>query len=40
MKLQKALSNELVLLEPLQVSDFEELFKVASDPLIWEQHLI
>lgn len=38
MKLQKALSNELVLLEPLQVSDFEELFKVASDPLIWEQH--
>lgn len=23
---------------PLQESDFDELFKVASDPLIWEQH--
>ena len=23
---------------PLKESDFEELYKVASDPLIWEQH--
>jgi RimJ/RimL family protein N-acetyltransferase len=25
-------------LKPLQESDFENLYKVASDPLIWEQH--
>ena len=32
------LSNELVRLLPLKLNDFEKLFKVASDPLIWEQH--
>ena len=32
------LQNELVQLKPLSVGDFEELFAVASDPLIWEQH--
>jgi RimJ/RimL family protein N-acetyltransferase len=32
------LQNELVQLAPLTVADFEELFAVASDPLIWEQH--
>jgi RimJ/RimL family protein N-acetyltransferase len=32
------LSNHLVRLEPLQPVHFEELYLVASDPLIWEQH--
>lgn len=35
---QPILEDENVLLRPLQQSDFEELYKVASDPLIWEQH--
>jgi RimJ/RimL family protein N-acetyltransferase len=32
------LHNDLVQLTPLTADDFEELFAVASDPLIWEQH--
>ncbi|WP_395045192.1 GNAT family N-acetyltransferase [Flavobacterium sp.] len=32
------LQNQLIKLIPLQKSDFEELFSVASDKLIWEQH--
>lgn len=32
------LANELVVLQPLQPQHFEELYAVASDPLIWEQH--
>lgn len=36
--LQPVLENELILLQPLQQNDFERLFAVASDPLIWEQH--
>lgn len=32
------LKNEWVSLHPLQETDFERLFAVASDPLIWEQH--
>ena len=32
------LENDLVQLLPLQENDFEKLYKVASDPLIWEQH--
>jgi RimJ/RimL family protein N-acetyltransferase len=32
------LNNNSVLLEPLLVDHFEELYGVASDPLIWEQH--
>jgi RimJ/RimL family protein N-acetyltransferase len=35
---QPHLSGDLVRLRPLRESDFEELFSVASDPLIWEQH--
>jgi RimJ/RimL family protein N-acetyltransferase len=35
---QPFLSNELVHLSPLQSVDFETLYAVASDPLIWEQH--
>ena len=32
------LKNETIQLIPLQKIDFEELYKVASDPLVWEQH--
>jgi RimJ/RimL family protein N-acetyltransferase len=36
--LQPVLKGELLELRPLQRADFDELFAVASDPLIWEQH--
>jgi len=36
--LQPYLENALVSLRPLGQSDFDDLFKVASDPIIWEQH--
>jgi RimJ/RimL family protein N-acetyltransferase len=32
------LKNNLVWLEPLEQGHFDELYLVASDPLIWEQH--
>ena len=32
------LENELVQLVPLTADDFERLYAVAADPLIWEQH--
>ena len=32
------LKNEWIHLIPLQETDFEELYAVASDPLVWEQH--
>lgn len=32
------LENDLVSLVPLMDSDFDSLFKVASDQLLWEQH--
>ena len=32
------LQNDFVKLYPLHPGDFEELYLVASDPLIWEQH--
>lgn len=32
------LANETVYLKPLAATDFEELYAVASDPLVWEQH--
>lgn len=38
MNLQPQLENELVVLQPLSINDFEELYEVASDPLVWEQH--
>jgi RimJ/RimL family protein N-acetyltransferase len=37
-KQPKKFKNELVTLVPLQENDFEALYQVASDPLIWEQH--
>jgi N-acetyltransferase len=36
--LQPTLRGELVELRPLHPDDFDALFAVASDPLIWEQH--
>jgi RimJ/RimL family protein N-acetyltransferase len=36
--LQPILEGKLLRLRPLQPEDFEELYAVASDPLIWEQH--
>ncbi len=38
MLLQPTLQNDFVILAPLKESDFEVLYKVASDPLVWEQH--
>ena len=35
---QPVLENELIKIIPLKENDFETLFKIASDPLIWEQH--
>lgn len=32
------LKNEIIELLPLKETDFSALYKVASDPLIWEQH--
>lgn len=32
------LHDERITLTPLKPEDFETLYKVASDPLIWEQH--
>jgi RimJ/RimL family protein N-acetyltransferase len=37
-ELQPTLEGELLRLRPLRADDWEELFAVASDPLIWEQH--
>ena len=37
-KFQPILENELVKLVPLKQDDFDILYQVASDPLIWEQH--
>ena len=36
--LQPLLTGQLVRLRPLRRDDFDELYGVASDPLIWEQH--
>jgi RimJ/RimL family protein N-acetyltransferase len=36
--LQPYLSGELLSLRPLREEDYGDLFAVASDPLIWEQH--
>jgi RimJ/RimL family protein N-acetyltransferase len=36
--LQPILNGELLGLRPLRRDDFHDLYAVASDPLIWEQH--
>ena len=37
-ELQPTLRSEILELRPLQAGDFEQLYAVASDPLVWEQH--
>jgi RimJ/RimL family protein N-acetyltransferase len=37
-ELQPVLMGDLIELRPLREEDFDTLFAVASDPLIWEQH--
>jgi hypothetical protein len=36
--LQPTLTGNSIYLRPLQIEDAEGLYKVASNPLIWEQH--
>jgi len=36
--LQPTLENDLITVTPLKAEDFEKLYAVASDPLIWAQH--
>jgi len=36
--LQPVLEGQLLTLRPLRADDFDALFAVGSDPLIWEQH--
>lgn len=37
-ELQPTLENALVMIRPLHESDFNMIYEIASDPLIWEQH--
>jgi RimJ/RimL family protein N-acetyltransferase len=37
-ELQPRIQNKLVRLEPMEADDFDALYVVASDPLLWEQH--
>ena len=36
--LQPALQNGVIILQPLVETDFEQLYAVAADPLVWAQH--
>ena len=38
MNLQPILGNQYITLQPITSNDFDALYLVASDPLIWEQH--
>jgi RimJ/RimL family protein N-acetyltransferase len=35
---QPVLKGELVELKPLRAADYDDLYAVAADPLVWEQH--
>ncbi len=37
-ELQPTLKSEILELRPLRVDDYDALYAVASDPLLWEQH--
>jgi RimJ/RimL family protein N-acetyltransferase len=37
-ELQPSIQNDVIKIEPLGPNDFEILYAVAADPLIWEQH--
>jgi RimJ/RimL family protein N-acetyltransferase len=36
--LQPVLSGDHIILRPLTADDYEPLYQVANDPLVWEQH--
>ena len=36
--LQPTLADDILILRPLKEGDLEDLYNVASDPFIWEQH--
>jgi len=36
--LQPTLTGQLLKLRPLRPKDYQDLYKVAADPLLWEQH--
>ena len=36
--IQPQLENDLVILEPLNQNEFENLYSAAADPKVWEQH--
>lgn len=36
--LQPTLKNAIVSIKPLKETDFDTLYQIASDPLLWEQH--
>ncbi len=36
--LQPTLTGDLIVLRPLRTDDFDDLYRAASDPMIWEQH--
>jgi len=38
LNIQPTLIGKLVKIRPILNSDFESLYKVASDPLLWELH--
>jgi len=38
LNLQPTLKGEILELRPLRPEDFDDLYAVAADPLIWEQH--
>ncbi|CAN5332320.1 GNAT family protein [soil metagenome] len=38
MTLQPVLENDIIKIRPLTDDDFESLYSIASDPLLWEQH--
>lgn len=38
MELQPNIENTMVRIRPLRQNDFETLYAVANDPLLWEQH--
>src|SRR5262245_66365313 len=38
MDLQPTLKGDTITLRPMKPDDFDALFAVGSDPLIWEQH--
>lgn len=38
MDLQPTIENDLVLLRPVNEHDFEPLYEIARDPMIWSQH--